>query len=624
MVRVPSLGMLCVGMMGGVMLCSGHAWAQPADEPVDPDIDLSEIVPDKSEDEAPDAPAEPPDAVAIAAEPIIEPEDTSLPELEFEWGVKLQSDLRFRVEKKSVGNWYEHRELPVGIDRNENILGGRFIASYGDVSAVADIDFVIYGFAQEVDTLLDLSRREELDPFRFDVHKLYIHIKDLGLDGLDLSVGQMLVLWGVGDQFNPTNNLNADDIEDVLLFGEQQGNFMVKADYWIDEAWSISGVIVPVFRPALLPLSGELAVARTDRIPIADEGLRHRIIAEQAAARTLGGTPTVVRNVTPVLPEKTIDNVQLGYRIGGTIGGQDISASYYRGRTDFPVPFRNHTSQDATPRCNPDNGGDCIAGLLNTDVSLHYPRMNVYGFNFTGEIPFLDNLGYRMEVALIDPERSTLRLTNDDLNVGLPVPAGEYDYDNDGAPGGREPVVIDDTPFAKWTVGLDYTFTKELYANIQWVHGLADEYGAGDWISDGDAVRASSANGPILQCAIGRDGSACAREVLRPRIADYLVTGIDLRLLDQKLLLRLFTIFDLTGIDVSRFDPDTGERTREHFHMFTKEGFGAVIYPEVNYNFGNGLDLGGGTLLQLGRNNGKFGDPAAGGSIVWTRARFAF
>ena len=29
-------------------------------------------------------------------------------------------------------------------------------------------------------------------------------------------------------------------------------------------------------------------------------------------------------------------------------------------------------------------------------------------------------------------------------------------------------------------------------------------------------------------------------------------------------------------------------------------------------------------LIQLGKDYSKFGDPAAGGSTVWTRGRFAF
>jgi hypothetical protein len=411
---------------------------------------------------------------------------------------------------------------------------------------------------------------------------------------------------------------------------------MVRLDYWIDPDWSLTGVVVPIFRPALLPRSGELSVANVNRLPMVDERLRHRIHTENAAGASLAGYPTIVREVLPELPDKSIDNVQMSYRVAGQLGGQDVALSYYLGRTDFPVPFKNHTRQNATPSCNPDDASDCINGTLDTTTQVHYPRMHVYGFNMAGEVGWLEaisddlfnSVGYRIEAALVVPQRSTIELTNDAIDLGLAqIPAGEYDYDADNVPGGAQPVVVEDTPFAKWTVGLDYTFNKNVYLNVQWVHGLADEYGAGDWISEGYAVRdggVTTGDNETIVCALDRDGTQCAREILRPRIGDYLVTGIDVRLMDQKLLLRLFTILDLVGVDETFYDAARGERVTEHHSMFTEEGFGAVIYPEANYNFGNGLDLGAGALWLIGKDYGKFGDPASGGSLVWGRARFSF
>lgn len=589
----------------------------------------------------------------FADEPIDGDDDVDLEaaswtdELNVEWNGFMRSDLRFRLHDVGVGEWYDRREFTQGVDRNENLIGLRLTATYGDIVAKADIDFVLYGFSADVNDLSDLSRRERIDPYRFEAHRLYLQARDLFIDGLDLTVGQQLVYWGVADQFNPTNNLNADDLEDILYFGQQQGNFMVKADYWFTSDWSMSGVLVPVFRPALLPRTGVLQVGRVDRLPFADANVRHRIVAEQATSRLAAGYPTVVDEVNVVLPDKGFDNMQLGFRIGGTVEGQDISLSYYRGRTDFPVPFRNDTVQIPGARCNPSDGADCIDGLLATNTSLHYPRMYVYGFNMAGEIPWLEaidddifnSIGYRLEAALIVPDRSRIGLFNDALDLGIiSLPAGEYDYDADGNPGGGQPpVVIEDTPFAKWTVGLDYTFNKHVYLNVQWVHGLADEYGAGDWITEGYAVRTArveSEDGDTVICALTSDGTRCAGEVLRPRIGDYLVTGLDLSWLDGKLLTRIFTILDLSGVWITRYEtaaeddnPDLPiglNRRREFHHPFTSEGFGMIIYPEIGYTLVNGLELSTGLLLQLGKDHGKFGDPAAGGSLAWTRARWTF
>ena len=60
-------------------------------------------------------------------------------ELELEWGGRLQSDVRFRVQEKSLGAFYDQRRLPVGIDRNENIPTERkrvFTTSKDDQTSV--------------------------------------------------------------------------------------------------------------------------------------------------------------------------------------------------------------------------------------------------------------------------------------------------------------------------------------------------------------------------------------------------------------------------------------------------------------------------------------------------------
>ena len=215
---------------------------------------------------------------------------------------------------------------------------------------------------------------------------------------------------------------------------------------------------------------------------------------------------------------------------------------------------------------------------------------------------------------------------------GLPTqPGGEYDYRLDG----RQPLVVTDAPFAKWVVGLDYTFNRHLYLNVQWVHGLVDEFGAGDFISGGVSVRSGGVDkalttAEVFNCAdplqLGADppGQRCAVEVSRPRLGDYLVIGLDAKMLSDKLLARLFVILDLVGVDEERFDAALDRRVRRHHSPFSAEGFSAVIFPQLTYNFGFGVELSTGALVKLGKRNTKFGDPAAGGSEVWTRARFSF
>src|SRR5581483_10916967 len=78
--------------------------------------------------------------------------------------------------------------------------------------------------------------------------------------GLDLRIGRQVVVWGTADQFNPTNNINALDFSDPLLFGKALGNNMVRLDYNLTGDWNVTGVLVPIFRPSQLPRSAPIAL----------------------------------------------------------------------------------------------------------------------------------------------------------------------------------------------------------------------------------------------------------------------------------------------------------------------------------------------------------------------------
>ena len=559
-------------------------------------------------------------------------------ELKYDLSGKMQSDLRFRLQDESVGNFYDKASLPAGIERNQNLLSLKFKASYGSFATVVSADLYLNAVGAKLQSFGDLQKYNAVQPVSLEPQSMYIEGKNLFVKGFDLRVGNQIIAWGVADQFNPTNNLNSDDLRDPLLFGKQQPNFMVRADYWINKTFNMSAVLVPVFKPALLPASSSLAAVDIQRMPFANDVFRHRIESEFGfAASSDVGYPTVVNKLTPVLPSTTADNMQFSYRIAGTIGEQDLALSYYLGRTDFPQPFSNHTSQADGVRCDPNKPTNCINGTLKTDVLLGYPRMHVWGLNASGEFnPFkkisesIHGIGYRVEAAVVVPARADLALTQDALPALLQN-AGEYDYAGVNKPGsGHAPAVVTPTPFLKWTVGLDYTFGSHVYANAMWVHGLVDEYGAGDFFHAGWTVRQSGVD-PTLssgaissQCVVPKDGTRCATEVLAPRLGDYLVLGTDFKFLDDAGLFRIFTIWSLSGVTMDSWDDNQMKRVQSHYGLFTKEGFSATIYPELDYNFGNGLELGAGGLVLLGRSYTKFGDPAAGGSLAFTRAKYSF
>ena len=159
------------------------------------------------------------------------------------------------------------------------------------------------------------------------------------------------------------------------------------------------------------------------------------------------------------------------------------------------------------------------------------------------------------------------------------------------------------------------------------MHGFVDEFGAGDFIKKGWQVAQggiTSQPADTLVCLASSNGTSCAREILRPRLGDYLVLGVDVKLREERVLLRLFTIWPLNGVVDDHYDEAAGKRVRTTRSMFSAEGFSAVIFPEFNYNFRNGLELGLGALLMLGKDHTKFGDPATGGNLIFGRAKYSF
>jgi hypothetical protein len=563
---------------------------------------------------------------------------TASAKVEFSWSGKIQTDVRLRVLGKTVGDFYAPLDAPTGVSLNQNLLRGKLTATAGPFTGVAELDFIWRGYAAEISGISDLSNYNKIDSYFLRVQNLYIEASNI-VDGLDFRIGQQQVLWGKGDQFNPTNNLNPTDLYDILLFGERLSNLMAKVDYTV-KGWTLSGVLVPIFKPAVLPTTSPLGLALSDRMPMVEDALRWRLAAEKALTGDYLHYPTVVGKAVPMLPDTSFSNMQFAFRLSGSIKEHDVALSYYYGRTDFPQAYLNYSRQVVNHQCDPNSPPSqprCIDGTLSTEAFLGYPRVQVLGLNLAGQINIdklsrkLKPLGYRFELGVYFPQESTISLLQDQMVFGggaIVQPSGEYDYaSTKGWAGGTRPVTVRSTPFAKWTLGLDYTFNRYVYMNAQWVHGMADDYGAGDWISRGWAVRQGSVTSGAADtaaCALGKDGTKCVKEILRPRLADYLVLGLDFKFLEDRALLRLFTIWDLSGYTTEQWDDKQGQRVQSTSNMFTAEGFSCVLYPEFVYNFDNGLELGLGALFQLGKDYTKFGDPAAGGSLVWTRARYSY
>src|SRR6476620_1613911 len=202
-------------------------------------------------------------------------------DLDFKFGGMISSDIRYRLNGEEVpppGQPVpypsQQRLLKYGFSRNENLIKAQLtLGIAAKVKAVADVDFVWYGYSDGND--LDAATlHERVDPYRLEAHAAYLDVYRL-LPRLDLRIGRQVVVWGTADKFNPTNVINTLDLSDPLLFGKAIANDMIRLDYNPVGDMIITAVWVPLFRPAQLPRTAPLALTQVNRpAPVQEAGIR--------------------------------------------------------------------------------------------------------------------------------------------------------------------------------------------------------------------------------------------------------------------------------------------------------------------------------------------------------------
>lgn len=518
----------------------------------------------------------------------------------------LSSDIRFRVlgEERPLPNPVptQWSLLKNGISRNENRIRGALNLKLGSkVRAVADGELMLYGFSDLKD-IDSVTLRDRVDPYYLEVHAAFIDIYSLFGDAIprfDLRIGRQTVPWGAADKFNPISNLNTLDLSDSLQFGRALANNMVRADWNPVGDLTFTAVLVPVFRPAQLPRSAPLALLDPLRpAPLANQGIRAALdqergiyvpVVDPATGLLLpaGRTLTVQADVTA--PEVSAANMQIGLRTAAKLGGQDVGLSYYRGRFGVPVPAWSMPT------------GSLDKNLILT--SLVYPRMDVVGVEMAGSIEKLAGMGYWIEAAVFFPGEVTMAIYDAITSPNNPRP---LEYVQDPASGRylresrdpgtqvERPVVVEKTPFVKATVGIDHTIAGKAYFNFQYVHGFIDEFGAG-------------------RAARPRRDSINLKEDPRveARLGDYLVAGVDIKTLGDRLLFRFFGVLKLPSVDL----------TTRLWDNYAPTG---VLFPQIIWTVWDATELMVGGFVMLGDRSTKFGDPAAGASEVFMKARVSF
>lgn len=367
-----------------------------------------------------------------------------------------QSDVRFNIDSyrgEKPGDGYN-------FSMNRNDLDLRLeVNPLEGLTGVADGRLRYFGFSETV-RMMDTNQRAKVDPFSVELDQAYVAVRGLPFSWMDLKVGRMVQTWGSADMFNPTDNLNGRDFSDPLDYTRKVPNQMVQVDLYPSDWLTLTAVWVPVFKPSQLPSSAALAfatetdangcLASTPAAPLTPEN------AEKLAESFAVDPCALNFNNTQVLavrPRTRIQESQAALRAKLRLGDVDLGLSYYYGRFSFPVAITAvaQTSASATP------GKMDVAYT----AEVMYPRMQVAGLDFSYGAPWLFDIGFRGELAVIFPEEVTfgMRAYNGDTKV--------LELSN---------VNVPSTPFVKATVGLDYTFTWGLYVNAMYVRGFFDEF----------------------------------------------------------------------------------------------------------------------------------------------------
>ena len=179
-----------------------------------------------------------------------------------------------------------------------------------------------------VDDIVDDDIRRNIINFK----EWYLRYKN---DFLIMTAGKQIYSWGTADIFNPTDNLNPRDVTDFIE-NEKIGVPSFALNLFRNN-WKADFILIPVFTPTRIPLVDtrwapippDFSLAINDRD----------------------------------LPDRSINNVQFATRLGATIDGWDLSASYFEGFEYVPAGL--------------------ISSPIPSSITPVYDKVRIYGMDFS-------------------------------------------------------------------------------------------------------------------------------------------------------------------------------------------------------------------------------------------------
>ncbi len=384
----------------------------------------------------------------------------SVPAVHAESSVKLEGTVKFFSSfymQQSPDDAFEpHDPGDYSLNRGELHVGLNGYVS--DNVSFRSMVYFIYDARPEYD---DLEQLESGSGYSSIVHEQDTYIKDasftlmdLGLEGLDLTIGRQRVRWGTSDEYNVVDNLNPVDYRNLFSFDPDylvehlnMDGFNLEYIVPVDFDLKLQAVYFVSFKPSTLPL-GFTAQSLAMQQSRLDE-------LTTSYGFPGGSVGMVVRDV----PDYEVSSGPAGLRVSGVLWNFDWGLSYYHGHQSLPMPYRVVTD----------------IGLDSTTMTscYDYPRLDVVGFDCAGEI---HSLGVWAEFGAYFPEEKDVVLTTSLMSSSS-----------------SEAFALLEDIYYKYTLGIDYTFGvgNGIYANAQFNHGYYDEFDytaeARDALGVGDA-----------------------------------------------------------------------------------------------------------------------------------------
>jgi hypothetical protein len=327
---------------------------------------------------------------------------------------ELYMDNRFRLED-GQWSWSENR-LDLQLDKKfadkAKFHSQVWLRSFG------------YPYLQHADQLFN---KDQTSPYNLDIREAYVELYGVFTKNLDLKIGRQRIAWGTADKLNPTDNVNAYDLEDIWDFGRHLGSDAIRLKYYYRDFY-LEGDYVLYFRPASLP-RGDWAEGLF--MPMELPPYLHLVSYDDSLA----------------MPQLNLkENATYAVKLGGFAAGFDFSASYVYGRDGLPVNYYNRIAP-----------ADAEGGV-NVSSYFFFPRQHIVGADLAGAI---GSVGVWAEAAAFFPQEEII-LTNDLSAFGMPP---------------MDSVILKKKPWFKVAAGFDYTFKGGHYINFQYLHGFVHERG---------------------------------------------------------------------------------------------------------------------------------------------------